>query len=87
MLSINQKAYKATYEKLLVELAEIYNQEFELIFQHEFLDDKPKTKINKKNVDRMNLVASKAIKYYKEIEEVLLSEVKVIYICMLLGER
>lgn len=32
MKAINAKAYKATYESLLVELAEIYNEEFEAIF-------------------------------------------------------
>jgi predicted component of type VI protein secretion system len=30
--AINAKAYKAYYEKLLVELAEIYNEEFEAVF-------------------------------------------------------
>lgn len=46
---INPKAFKQNYDKLLSEVSEIYNVEFELLFNHEFKNDK--AKLNKNNIN------------------------------------
>lgn len=67
---LNPKAYASFSQKLLVELAEIYNDMFENRFQEYFM--KGSEKIPKKNrVDLMNGYGFQCIKKYEEIENIL----------------
>lgn len=69
--AINPKAYQNTHDKLLVEVAEINNELYELIYQHIHIDDFSVK--NKKMGDKLNKAAQNTIKYYKKIIESLLN--------------
>jgi len=71
---LNPKAYPAFCQKLLVELAEIYNEMFENRFHELFLKNDAKPKKNK--VDAMNKYGFAAIGEYQKIEKMLLEQQK-----------
>ncbi|KAM3127738.1 hypothetical protein pb186bvf_020170 [Paramecium bursaria] len=62
---INHKAYQNYYEKLLVELAEINNELYDLIHSFNSIDDM--TSKNKKLTEKMNTAALLTIDGYKQI--------------------
>lgn len=71
---LNPKAYPAFYQKLLVELAEIYNEMFENRFQEYFIKSEIRPKKNK--LDAMNMYGYKSIENYENIEKILVEQQK-----------
>ena len=66
--AINPKAYQNTYEKLLVEVAEINNELYEFILKFNEIDDFSGGK-SKKLTEKMNKACLNTIQYYEKIVE------------------
>ncbi|CAD8056516.1 unnamed protein product [Paramecium sonneborni] len=66
--TINPKAYQNTFEKLLVEVAEINNELYEFIVKFNEIDDFSGGK-SKKLTDKMNKACLNTIQYYEKIVE------------------
>lgn len=72
---LNPKAYPGFVQKLLVELAEIYNEMFENRFNEYFLSNNSQ-KPKKIKLDAMNNYGFMSIKSYEEIEKILMEQEK-----------
>lgn len=65
LLQLNPKAYKATWEKLLVISAEVYNDMFDHKFHDLFVVNNPQKMPKPDKIQAMNVYGQKSIELYE----------------------